>query len=369
MTASPEDSSMPTRMRERNRAGDASVSMRAQDRGRRDAGAAPRDPAAVAYRAPRWLAGGHAQTIWAYRLLRAPVPLRRERVDTPDGDFWDFDWLDAPAAPSNPLVVLFHGLEGGSASHYARALLAALARRGWRGIVPHFRGCGGEPNRLPRAYHSGDHAEIAAMLAAIRKRIPPAARLYAVGVSLGGSALLNWLGRERGDAARTLTAAAAVSTPLDLMAAGIAIDQGLNRIYAKHFLATLKPKALAIAARFPGLLDVVQVRRARTLWDFDDVVTAPLHGFAGTRDYWMRASSKRWLGGIEVPTLVINARNDPFIPARSLPTSREVSRFVALEQPRQGGHAGFARGPFPGNVDWLPARLLNYFSTLGGEAA
>ena len=148
------------------------------------------------YRAPRWLAGGHAQTIWPYFLRRPHVPMRRERVDTPDGDFWLFDWLDAPASnPDAPLVVLFHGLEGSAASHYARALFARLAALGWRGVVPHFRGCADEPNRLPRAYHSGDHEEIAAMLAAVRARAPAAAVLHAVGVSLGGSALLNWLGR------------------------------------------------------------------------------------------------------------------------------------------------------------------------------
>jgi uncharacterized protein len=323
----------------------------------------------VPYRAPRWLASGHAQTIWPIRLPRIAAPLRRERVDTPDGDFWDFDWLDAQVAPDAPLVVLFHGLEGGSSSHYARAVLAALALRGWRGVVPHFRGCGGAPNRLPRAYHSGDHAEIGAMLHAIRARTLPASRAYAIGVSLGGSALLNWLGRAEGAAAATLTAAAAVSAPIDLVAAGMAIDRGFNRIYAAHFLATLKPKSLGIAARFPGLLDAARIRRVHTMREFDDAVTAPLHGFAGTQDYWGRASSKPWLRAIRVPTLVLNARNDPFIPARSLPGERGVSASVALEQPRQGGHVGFARGPFPGNVDWLPARLLHYFSAIGGEAA
>lgn len=344
-----------------------------REHGLRDRGAPRSDGSTHAlppapYRAPHWLAGGHAQTIWPLRLPRIAQPLRRERVETPDGDFWDFDWLDARTAPGAPLVVLFHGLEGSSASHYARALLAALARRGWRGVVPHFRGCGGEPNRLPRAYHSGDHAEIAAMLHAVRARIVPASRVYAVGVSLGGSALLNWLGRMENDAATTLTAAAAVSAPLDLLAAGIAIDRGLNRVYAAHFLTTLKPKSLGIAARFPGLLDAAKIRRVRTMWEFDDVVTAPLHGFAGTQDYWMRASSKPWLRAIRVPTLVLNAKNDPFIPARSLPGQRSVSESVTLEQPVHGGHAGFARGPFPGNVDWLPARLLHYFSEVGGEA-
>jgi predicted alpha/beta-fold hydrolase len=315
-----------------------------------------------------WLAGGHAQTIWAYRLRTRSAPVARERIETPDGDFWDFDWLDAPAKPGAPLVALFHGLEGGSRSHYAGALLRALARAGWRGVVPHFRGCGGEPNRLPRAYHSGDHAEVGAMLAAIRRSIAPGTPLFAVGVSLGGSALLNWLGRAGCDAARTLRAAAAVSAPLDLMVAGVAIGRGVNRIYTRHFLATLKPKSLAMAARFPGLLDAARIRRVRTLWDFDDIVTAPLHGFAGTVDYWTRASSKPWLSRIAVPTLVINARNDPFIPADSLPTERDVSAFVTLEQPRHGGHAGFAAGRFPGHVDWLPARLLHYFRSIGGDA-
>jgi len=335
-----------------------------------DAGTPAAQPAASAapYRAPRWLAGGHAQTIWPYRLRRRSPPVARERIETPDGDFWDFDWLDARAQPGAPVVALFHGLEGGSQSHYAGALLRALARAEWRGVVPHFRGCGGELNRLPRAYHSGDHAEVGAMLAAIRRVIAPEAPLFAVGVSLGGSALLNWLGRAGRDAARTLRGAAAVSAPLDLMAAGIAIGRGINRVYTRHFLATLKPKSLAMATRFPGLLDVKRIRRVRTLWDFDDIVTAPLHGFAGTVDYWTRASSKPWLASIAVPTLVINARNDPFIPAQSLPTQREVSACVTLEQPRHGGHAGFAAGRFPGHVDWLPARLLHYFRSIDSGA-
>ncbi|MHB8494246.1 MAG: YheT family hydrolase [Casimicrobiaceae bacterium] len=318
-------------------------------------------PSPLPYRAPHWLVGGHVQTVWPYRLRRHPLRLRRERVETADGDFWDFDWLDAGDDPQRPIVILFHGLEGGSSSHYARALLNALARVGWRGVVPHFRGCGGEPNRLPRAYHSGDHAEVGMMLDAVRTRIDPATPAYAVGVSLGGSALLNWLGRAGSDAAKLLTAAAAVSAPLDLMAAGVAIGQGFNRAYTRHFLTTLRPKSLVIARRFPGLLDAARIRRVRTMWEFDDAVTSPLHGFAGTRDYWTRASSKPWLAHIALPTLVINARNDPFIPARSLPGPADVSRAVVLEQPRHGGHAGFAQGPFPGNVDWLPRRLLHFF--------
>jgi predicted alpha/beta-fold hydrolase len=317
-------------------------------------------PAPAPYRAPAWLPGGHTQTIYASR-LRGPLPrMRRERVDTNDGDFWDFDWFDAPH-PDAPLVVLFHGLEGGVGSHYARALMQALAARGWAGVVPHFRGCGGEANRLPRAYHSGDHEEVGALLAAVRARMAPSRPVFAVGVSLGGSALLNWLGRLEHRAADQLVAAAAVSAPLDLTAAGIAIGQGFNRVYTRHFLWTLKPKSLAMSARFPGRLDPQRIRATRTMWDFDEVVTAPLHGFSGADDYWRRASSKPWLRAVRLPTLVLNGRNDPFIPAASLATRGEVSDRVLLEQPTEGGHAGFPTGPFPGRVQWLPARLLHFF--------
>jgi predicted alpha/beta-fold hydrolase len=314
------------------------------------------------YLPPRWLAGAHAQTIYP-ALFRPPaVVLRRERVDTPDGDFVDFDWQDGNAAsPGTPTVVLFHGLEGNSSSHYARALMRGLQSIGWRGVVPHFRGCSGEPNLLPRAYHSGDYAEIGWMLSTVRASLP-AAPLYAVGVSLGGSALLNWLGREQERARSILVAAAAVSAPLDLAAAGTAIGQGFNRIYARHFLSTLVPKAVAMAQRFPGTLDAAAIRRATSMHTFDDVVTAPLHGFRGVGDYWHRASSKPWLGGIAVPTLVLNAKNDPFIPWTSLPGAESVSRAVTLEQPAHGGHAGFATSAFPEGMNWLPSRLLQFFA-------
>jgi predicted alpha/beta-fold hydrolase len=316
------------------------------------------------YRAPYWLPGGHAQTIYPYFLPRPAVSYRRERLQAPDGDVWDFDWVDAePRRHPVPLVVLFHGLEGSSGSHYARTLMAHGRTLGWRGVIPHFRGCGGELNHRPRAYHSGDHAEVGAMLAAIRERVPASVPIHAVGVSLGGSALLNWLGRAGADAGATLVGAAAVSAPLDLLAAGTAIDQGLNRIYARHFLGTLKPKSRAMAARFPGLLDPARLARIGSMFDFDDAVTAPLHGFAGALDYWRRASCKPWLPQVAVPTLVLNARNDPFVPGASLPSAAQVGSAIVLEQPAQGGHAGFLLGPFPGRLDWLAHRLLEFFRT------
>jgi hypothetical protein len=314
------------------------------------------------YRAPAWLRGGHAQTIWPTFMRLPEVPRTRERVESGDGDYWDFDWLGSPADPGAPLVVLFHGLEGNVASPYARALFTHLAALRWRGVVPHFRGCGGEPNRLPRAYHSGDHEEAAAILAAVRARVAADTVVYAVGVSLGGSVLLNWLGRHGGDAGSSVRAAAAISAPLDLSAAGYAIGIGTNRLYTRVFLHTLKPKALAMAARFPGLLDAKRVRAVRTMWEFDDAVTAPLHGFAGADDYWTRGSSKPWLARIAVPTLVLNAKNDPFIPASSLANQVEVSSAVTLEQPTGGGHAGFVVGRAPGRLDWLPQRLTRFFT-------
>lgn len=315
--------------------------------------------AASRYRAPRWLANPHLQTIYGAVVARRPaVAYRRERWETPDGDFVDTDHVDAP--PGRPWVVLFHGLEGSSNSPYARTLMHRVHARGWRGTVVHFRGCSGEPNRLPRAYHSGDSAEVDWILRRVKAQAG-AAPVYAAGISLGGNALLKWLG-ERGEEATAIVArACAVSAPLDLMAAGDALGRGFSRVYAKHFLATLKARGAAKHARFPGIFDLGRMRRSRTLREFDDVVTAPLHGFRDTDDYWTRASSKPLLGRIAVPTLVINARDDPFLPEAALPAPGELSAAVTVEFPVRGGHVGFVSGPFPGHIGWLPARLLHFF--------
>lgn len=318
----------------------------------------------IPYVAPSWLPGGHAQTIWPVVRKPAPPPYRRERWDTPDGDFIDVDWLATPQAADAPLVVLFHGLEGSSASHYAGALMHALAERGWGGAVPHFRGCSGEPNRLPRAYHSGDSAEIDWVLRRLRALFPQRT-LFASGVSLGGNALLKWAGEQEASARDVVQAAAGVCAPLDLTAAGQALQQGFSLVYAKHFLVTLKTSAGAKLARFPGLFDEARMRAARNLYEFDDAVTAPLHGFRDAGDYWRRASSKPWLGGIRLPTLVLNALNDPFLPRHALPSPKEVSSAVALDYPAGGGHVGFVSGPFPGRLDWLSQRLLAYFGNTG----
>ncbi len=332
----------------------------------------------MGYRAPRWLPGSHAQTIWpAVVAPRERVAYRRERWTTPDGDFVDIDFAlperepqrgdadadaDADAGDdARPLVVLFHGLEGDSGSHYARALMSRTLRRGWRGAVAHFRGCGGELNLAPRAYHSGDSGEIDWMLRRFAAEHARRAPLFAVGVSLGGNALAKWLG-ERGADARFVAAAAVVSAPQDLLAGAQSLSRGFNRIYTLNFLKTLKRKSLAKLGQHPGLFDRERMLAARTFFDFDDAVTAPMHGFRDCYDYWEKSSSRGYLRGIEVPTLMINARNDPFLPPDALASPAEVSPAVTLEYPDEGGHVGFAGGAFPGRFDWIPDRALGFFA-------
>ena len=361
------------------------------------------------FRAPPWLPGGHAQTIWpalSSKFARRRIDYTRVRIDTPDGDFIDFDFgpgfgsgspgpkqappggserserggidfgsgspgpKQAPpggsersergglaGVPGAPLLVLFHGLEGSSQSHYARAFARLAQRRRWSFVVPHFRGCSGTMNRAPRAYHSGDHEDVGWMLQTLRER--HGAPLLAVGVSLGGNALLRWAEVAGSDAAQTVRAIAAVCAPVDLAASGHAIDQGFNRIaYARMFLRSMKPRALAKWQQYPGLFDRDRMLDARTLYDFDDAFTGPVHGFAGADDYWARASAKPHLNRIRIPALLLNARNDPFVPTHSLP--REGVGAVTLWQPQDGGHVGFASGPFPGHLRAMPEAVADW---------
>ncbi|KDB86114.1 YheT family hydrolase [Bordetella bronchiseptica] len=349
---------------------------------------------------PPWLPDRHSQTVYAAVLAQYHrIAFVRERVDTPDTDFVDFDWTGpglfphktaegaAPAGPApqgngriaaarwitgtdwaslpqtadTPALILFHGLEGGSTSRYAQSIAHYFRARGWIVVIAHFRGCSGVPNRLARAYYSGDSAEVGFMLDTVRARIPHA-RWHAVGVSLGGNALLKYLG-EHHDEASWLAAAAGVSVPLDLVAGGKALCTGFiaRRIYTAYFLKTMRRKVLEKAKRFPGAIDVIRIAHARDLRDFDDAYTARMHGYRNALDYWTRASSKPWLAHIKTPTLVLNARNDPFLPESALPIPAECSDSVLLHQPAEGGHAGFPTGPFPAHLNWLPQRLGRFF--------
>ena len=316
------------------------------------------------YAAPWWLPGGNLQTIWpalyAKRFTGVVPRYRRERWTTPDDDFVDVDWLQDPQ-PAGALMVLFHGLEGSSSSHYAQAFADLCRRRGYAYAVPHFRGCSGELNLGPRAYHSGDHAEIGWILARLRQR--HSGPSVAVGISLGGNALLRWAQEMGSEAARVVDAVASVCSPIDLGASGRAIGQGFNRlVYTRMFLQTMKPKALKKLAQHPGLFDADALRAASDLYAFDNAFTAPLHGFKNTDDYWTRASAQPHLNRIQLPALVLNALNDPFVPAASLPTSREAGKWVTLWQPAQGGHVGFASGAPPGHVFTLPEAVGDWFA-------
>lgn len=309
------------------------------------------------YIAPAWLPGGNLQTIWPAlysRRVFGPRPqYQRERWTTPDADFVDVDWLVAAPRPSQTLLVLFHGLEGSSRSHYAEAFADFARERGMAYAVPHFRGCSGELNQGPRAYHSGDYEEIGWILQRMRQR--HTGPIIAVGISLGGNALLRWAQEMGTVATQAVSAVAAVCSPIDLAAGGWAIGKGFNRwVYTRMFLNTMKPKAMQKLAQHPGLFDGKALMAARDLYEFDNVFTAPLHGFKSTEDYWARGSAKPHLHRIRIPALVVNARNDPFVPAWCLPKPSEVGPCVTLWQPKQGGHVGFAQGPLPGHVRTMP---------------
>ncbi len=319
------------------------------------------------YAAPLWLPGGNLQTIWPalypHRVAGARVPYRRERWYAPDGDFVDVDFGAWPVPAGRPLLVLFHGLEGSSRSHYAEAFADFARALGLAFAVPHFRGCSGEINLAPRAYHSGDFEEVQWIVQRLhaQQQARAGGPLIAVGVSLGGNVLLRWAEEMGESAVGMVAAAAAVSAPLDLAASGRAIGRGINRqVYTRMFLRTMVPKALRKLAQYPGLFNGERLRAARDLYEFDNVFTAPLHGFRDAQDYWVRASAKPQLRRIRIPALIVNARNDPFVPTDSLPRAQEVTEPVTLWQPAQGGHVGFATGR------WPPGRLCTIPSLVGG---
>ena len=294
-------------------------------------------------------------------------------METPDGDFLDLDWLAAgsaevasgssqtaaPASPA-PLILILHGLEGSSRSHYALGLLREAAALGLHGVVLNFRSCSGELNRAPRLYHSGETSDLDWVVSTLLARAP-ARRLGLVGVSLGGNVALKWLG-ERGEAAPPeVVGAVAISTPFDLAACAGVLDRGLPRaLYTTGFLRTMKAKVRAKARLYEGRLDMREALRARTFTEYDRVVTAPLNGFADERDYWARSSSGPHLAGVRRPCLLINAVNDPFMPPSTLP-SEAVARSPWLEAlfPSEGGHAGFLEGPL-GRRSWAERLALAF---------
>ena len=310
------------------------------------------------FRPAWWLPGANAQTLWPTMFRRPARPrLSWERLRLPDGDFVDLSWA---GEDSHITVVCLHGLEGSYRSAYAAGMLNALAAHGWRAVLLHFRGCSGELNQLPRSYHSGDTGDLGYLLDVLGRRNPDSI-LAAVGYSLGGNVLLKYLG-ERGTAS-PLRAAAAVSVPFDLGAAAQRLDCGFSRLYQWRLLRSLRAKTAEKIARCETMPPVPALRQLRNFWNFDDAVTAPLHGFRGADDYYARSSSRQFLAAIETPTLLLHARDDPFMTPDAVPTHRELAANVRLELSQRGGHVGFVDGRWPWRAEyWLEQRIPEYLA-------
>jgi predicted alpha/beta-fold hydrolase len=308
------------------------------------------------FRPAWWLPGPHLQTLYPSLFRRRQAPaLTRERLELADGDFVDIDWT---ASNGDMTVLILHGLEGSLESHYTGGLLCALERSGYTAGLMYFRGCSGEPNRLPRSYHSGDTGDLDAVIRHIRK-LQPGKPLAAIGVSLGGNVLLKWLGEQGGDAA--ITTAIAISVPLDLHEAAIKLGNGASRIYQHHLLKRLRCSVSIKATRHEPPFPVDRLDELDSFHKFDNEVTAPLHGFRDVDDYYARSSSKQFLKRIAIPTLLLQALDDPFLPSEALPGNDELGTAVTLELARHGGHVGFVTGsnPFKPRY-WLEERALQH---------
>jgi len=300
------------------------------------------------FRAPWWLKSAHLQTSFATLFRRGPaLELERERIELADGDFVDLDWTHGERGP---VVLILHGLEGSSASPYARGMLSAANARGWRAAVMHFRGCSGEPNRLPRTYHSGDTGDLQAVVDTLVARSDAPTAI--VGYSLGANVLLKWLGERGGDA--PIAAAVAVSAPYTLALAAERLASGLSRVYQRRLIGELRAKLERKFATGTSPVDLSAARASRNFFEFDDCVTAPLHGFAGVDDYYTRSSSRQYLHRIRTPTLIIHAADDPFMKPQVLPSAEELSPSIRFEVSAHGGHVGFVHGRLP----WRPRYWL-----------
>lgn len=309
------------------------------------------------FKAPWWLASPHLQTLWP-TLCRRPIKnlaITRERFELPDGDFIDLDWL---GTGNGPIVLLLHGLEGSVESPYIKGMMAAIQNQGWRALLLHFRSCSGELNRLTRLYHSGETGDLAALVTALKER-EPNTPLAAIGFSLGGNVLLKWLGESQNK--NPLTAAVAVSVPFELGKAADRINKGFSRLYQWYLLKSLHKKLQSKFERQSAPITLPPLAALRTLRDFDERVTAPLHGFKGADDYYTRSSCRQYLHGIKVPTLLLQAKDDPFMTPDLLPHASELSEQISFELTEQGGHVGFIMGETPWKAHyWLEKRAPKF---------
>jgi predicted alpha/beta-fold hydrolase len=305
-----------------------------------------------------WLSNPHAQTVWGSR-FRSPSPIKFlwERLELPDGDFLDLAW---GGKGKGPIIIILHGLEGSYRSRYASGILKAIAQRGWRGVLLHFRGCSDEPNRLTRGYHSGDTSDFQAVFTTLRQR-EPNTPLAAVGYSLGGNVLFKWLGEQGKQAG--LIAAVGISVPFDLARAAWQLEQGFSQVYQWSLMKSLQ-RSLQRKFRCRDCpFDLKALRKIRTFKEFDDLVTAPLHGFIDANDYWQRSSCRSFLRRIQIPTLILHSMDDPFVPKDAIPSASDLSPTVQLELSSEGGHVGFISGHWPWQPKyWLEQRITEFLS-------
>ncbi len=304
-----------------------------------------------------WLPGPHLQTLFPHLFRKRNLPtLRRERIELADGDFLDMDWSENRGGP---LVLLLHGLEGSIRSHYATGLISSLRGCGLQVVLLNFRGCSGEPNRLARSYHSGDTGDLDQVLRRFQAQVPQRL-LYAVGVSLGGNVLLKWLG-ENQDQSR-IQKAVAISVPFELNTAALRLEQWFSRVYQAYLLRKLRRSTRSKAQRMALPIDVSGLSLIKSFREFDDRVTAPLHGFDGVDDYYRRSSSRPFLKNIKTPTLILHARDDPFMTPSAIPQEDELGPGVQLEVSESGGHVGFVGGSLPWKPHyWADRRICDYF--------
>jgi len=311
-----------------------------------------------AFRPAWWLPGPHLQTLYPslFRPRRAPS-LSRERIELPDGDFVDLDWT---RQTDGMVVLILHGLEGSLDSHYNAGLLSALAQDGHTAALMYFRGRSGEPNRLPRGYHSGDTGDLDFVMQRVRQHHPNR-NIAVIGYSLGGNVLLKWLG-EQGRAAAPVTAVT-VSVPFDLNSAARQLERGMSQIYQNHLLDKLRISVKAKAKLHPMPFPTERLAELQTFRQFDHAITAPLHGFDGVDDYYEQSSCKQFLKHIAIPTLMLQARDDPFLPESALPDAADLGNQVTLELSRRGGHVGYVSGWNPLQPGyWSEHRILQHLS-------
>lgn len=306
-----------------------------------------------------WLPNSHLQTLWPALCRRSIKNLRieRERLDLPDGDFVDLDWIRKDE--EGPIVLILHGLEGSINSHYAKGMLRSIAYQKWRGVFMHFRGCSGEPNRLVRSYHSGETGDLSYVVNFLSQREEQP--IAVIGFSLGGNVLLKWLGETAEK--NPLKAAIAISVPFELHKAAARIQKGFSKFYQWYFMKCLRERLSQKFQVKPPHVDPSLIYRVHNMYEFDDKITAPLHGFAGVNEYYSIASSRQYLCHIQIPTLILQAKDDPFMTEDIIPAQHELSSQVKLEVTDAGGHVGFVGGRFPWRPEyWLEKRVPGFLS-------